>query len=210
MQTELLIEQISNEIGVVKKSPNPFILSGKLIVAFIIYVLLLLPIFHPRPDLSEKLLSPLFASEIIALVFIIVSSCLASAILSFPDLYQKKNIAFTPIIAFLLFALVLLLEWLADKQPAPLPEHEVKCFVCIIGFSIIPAILLFYNMRRIACTHYAHAGCTAMLSAFAVGALVLRLSEPTDSISHLLQWHYLPMLVIGLLGMLCGKLFLRW
>ena len=210
MQTELLIEQMSNEIGVVKKSPNPFILSGKLLVAFTMYIAVILPFFGVRPDLAQKLLSPLFASEIIALVFIIVSSCVASAILSFPDLYQKKNIAFTPIIAFFLFALVLLLEFLADKQPAPLPEHEIKCFVCIIGLSIIPAILLFYNMRKIACTHYAHAGCTAMLSAFAVGALVLRLSEPTDSILHLLQWHYLPMLIIGVFGMLCGKLFLRW
>lgn len=210
MQTEQLIEQMSNEIGVVKPASNPFVLSAKLLAAFALYIAIILPFFGTRPDLVQKLVSPLFLNEIISLVLIIVSACVSAAILSFPDMYQKKNIALLPVLAFLMFAFDLLLEWFAENKNEAMPVHEIECFLCIIGFSIVPVILLFYSIKKNASTHSIHAGCTSLLAAFAVGALILRLAEQTDSISHLLQWHYLPMLGIGLLGMICGKIFLKW
>jgi len=76
--------------------------------------------------------------------------------------------------------------------------------------TLLPAAWAFYSLRKLASTHYRLAGSAALLSAFSVGALWLRLHEQTDSITHLVEWHYLPMLALGLAGLWLGKLVLKW
>jgi hypothetical protein len=49
-----------------------------------------------------------------------------------------------------------------------------------------------------------------VLSAFSVGALWLRLHELNDSISHVVTWHYLPMLAAGAIGLWLGRRLLKW
>ena len=63
---------------------------------------------------------------------------------------------------------------------------------------------------RFASTHPYSAGSVALLAAFGIGALSLRLAEPTDSIMHVMLWHYLPMLSVAILGLWLGKLVLKW
>jgi hypothetical protein len=65
-------------------------------------------------------------------------------------------------------------------------------------------------MRNFASTHYRWAGSIAILSAFSVGALWLRLQEVNDSIVHVIEWHYLPMLAVGVVGLWLGKWLLKW
>ena len=48
----------------------------------------------------------------------------------------------------------------------------------------------------------------SLLSAFSVGAL--RLHEVNNSVIHLIQRHYLPMLVFGLIGLWLGRVLLKW
>ena len=76
--------------------------------------------------------------------------------------------------------------------------------------TLLPAGWTFYSMRKYASTHYRLAGSVALLSAFSVGALWLRLHEVNDSIVHVIEWHYLPMLAIGWLGWRLGKRILKW
>ncbi|HTY98673.1 MAG TPA: NrsF family protein, partial [Rhodocyclaceae bacterium] len=61
-----------------------------------------------------------------------------------------------------------------------------------------------------ASTHGRWAGSIAVLAAFSVGALWLRLHEVNDSIAHVVIWHYLPMLAAGSLGFGLGKRLLKW
>jgi hypothetical protein len=49
-----------------------------------------------------------------------------------------------------------------------------------------------------------------MLSAFSIGAITLRLSEQTNSIIHVIEWHYLPMVGVAWLGVWLGKSLLKW
>jgi len=76
--------------------------------------------------------------------------------------------------------------------------------------ALLPAVSIFFVMRKFASTHLYWSGGIAMLAAFSVGALWLRLYEQTDSIMHVIEWHYLPMVLIGLTGMVLGKLILKW
>ena len=91
-----------------------------------------------------------------------------------------------------------------QKLEALYPKYPTK------QACLLPALWMFFLMRNFASTHPYSAGSIALLSAFSMGALSLRLTESTDSIMHVVQWHYLPMVVAGVLGLWLGKKFLKW
>ena len=207
---EELIVKLALNLEAVQPAPHPFILSLKWMGWAAAYLILSLAFSGLRPDLGLKLHEPWFIAEIAALVGIFVAISLSAALLSFPDMHQMRRLAFVPLFAFVLFVLVIFLAWQADSPPSPLPIHSFECTIGITLFSLFPAGCTFYAMRKFASTHYHWAGCIALLSAFSVGALWLRLHEVNDSITHVIQWHYLPMMVSGMVGLWLGKKILNW
>ncbi len=205
-----LITKLAQDTATVKRAPHPFTLSTEWIVIAVAYLAMTLMISNVRHDLLWKLHDPWFAAEIAALAGIFISSSLSAALLSYPDLHQMRRIAFAPIVALALFMVVIFFAWQADNPPAPLPVHSFECTVSIALTSMLPAGWTFYVMRKFASTHSHLAGGVASLFAFSVGALWLRLYEQNDSIMHVVQWHYLPMMGFGIIGMLLGKVALKW
>jgi hypothetical protein len=189
---------------------HPYVLIMKWMGAALLYLLLSLVLSGLRPDLISRLAQPLFVAEIVALVAVFLSTSFSAAVLSYPDMYQKRGAAFAPAVAFALFVLVMFLAWSADSPPAPLPLHSFECTLSITLVSLIPAVWTFYAMRKFASTHCHWGGSIALLSAFSVGALWLRLHEVNDSIKHVIEWHYLPMLACGIAGLWLGKRLLKW
>jgi hypothetical protein len=205
-----LVATLAQDAATVKPAPHPFLLCFQWMGAAAIYLALALAISGPRPDLLDRFHHAWFVAEIVALLGVFIVTSLSTALLAFPDLHQKRRLAFAPIAAFTLFLGVLFLAWRADAPPSPLPVHSFECTLSIALMTLLPAAWAFYSLRRFASTHYRLAGSAALLSAFSVGALWLRLHEDTDSIAHLVEWHYLPMLVIGLAGLWLGKVLLKW
>lgn len=207
---EELIDKLAQDTAAVKPAPHPFMLSAKWVMVAMAYLALSLMLSGLRPDLMLKLHEPWFVAEIAALVCIFVTTSLSAALLSFPDMHQMHRAAFAPVITFALFVLVMFLAWLADSPPAPLPVHSFECTVSIALFSLLPAVWTFFEIRKFASTHYHWAGCIALLFAFSIGAIWLRLYEINDSIIHVIQWHYLPFIAFGIVGLWLGKVMLRW
>lgn len=207
---EELIDRLAQDTAAVKPAPHPYMLSLKWMGGAVAYLLLSLMLSGLRTDLMLKLHEPWFVAEIAALVCIFVTTSLSAALLSFPDMHQMRRVAFAPVITFALFVLVMFLAWLADSPPAPLPVHSFECTVSIALFSLLPAVWTFFEIRKFASTHYHWAGCIALLFAFSIGAIWLRLYEINDSIIHVIQWHYLPIIAFGIVGLWLGKVMLRW
>jgi hypothetical protein len=207
---EDLVARLAQDVAVVKPAPHPFVLSLKWTGAAAIYLVVSLSISGLRPDWLEKLHSLWFVAEVVALIGIFFFTSLSAALLGFPDQYQKRKLTMAPIWMFALFLLILFFAGQADNPPSPLPVHSFQCTLGITMMSLFPAVWTFYAMRHYASTHYRLAGIFAMLSAFSVGALWLRLHEATDSIVHVVEWHYLPMLFIGVVGIWLGKRLLKW
>jgi hypothetical protein len=205
-----LIDKLAQEGAAVKTAHHPVLLSMEWIAVAVFYLAIALMISGFRSDLMVKLHEPLFAAEIAALVAIFISTSFSASLLSFPDLHQKRRIVLAPAITFALFMLVMYFAWHADQPPSPRPIHSFECTLSISMFSILPAAWIFFVMRKFASTHQYWAGSVALLSAFSIGALWLRLYEPTDSINHVIEWHYLPMIAVGLLGLWLGKIMLKW
>ena len=205
-----LIDRLAKDTTGVKPASHPYVLSLKLMGWALAYLLLSFMFSGLRPELMLKLHEPWFVAEIAALAGIFAATSLSAALLSFPDIHQMRRLAFAPVIALVLFVLVIFFAWQADTPPAPLPVHSFECTLSITMFSLLPTVGTFYAMRKFASTHYHWAGTIALLFAFSVGALWLRLHEVNNSIIHVLEWHYLPMIVFGIVGWWLGKKILKW
>jgi len=205
-----LIDKLARDTAVVKPAPHPYLLSLQWMGVAAAYLILALVFSGLRPDLMLNLQQPWFVTEIAALVCIFIATSLSAALLAFPDLHQKRSAAFAPALAFVLFLLVMFCAWNADSPPAPLPVHSFECTISITLVALLPAAWTLYVMRKYASTHCRWAGSIALLFAFSVGALWLRLYEINDSILHVVEWHYLPMIVFGLAGLWLGKTVLKW
>ena len=205
-----LITKLAQDTATVKRAPHPFVLSIEWMAVAALYLVVSLMISGTRHDLLAELHHPWFAAEIAALVGIFISTSLSAALLSYPDLHQMRRIAFAPVVTFALFVVVMLLAWQADNPPAPLPVHSFECTISITLVSLLPALWIFYVMRKFASTHTHWAGGIAVLFSFSIGALWLRLYEQNDSITHVIEWHYLPMIAFGIIGMWLGKVVLKW
>ena len=207
---ENLVSTLSKDVARVTPAPRPMLLSLKWIVAAVVYLVIALTISGVRADLLLQFQRPWLVAEIMVLLGITITTALSAAVLAFPDLHQQRKLAFAPAWMFALFLLVMLFAWLADQPPAPLPMHSFQCTLSILLCSLLPTLVIFYALRRYASTHQRASGSIAMLFAFSVGALWLRLYENTDSITHLIEWHYLPMIAVGLLGLWLGRVLLKW
>lgn len=207
---EQLVDQLSNEATPIRPAPSPWVLSLKWSGSAFAYLLAALAASGLRPDLAQALQHPWFAAELLLLLLILLSTLLGSALLAFPDLHQKRTLAYIPAAMFGAFILLLFLAWRADTPPAPFPVHSFECTLDITFISLIPAALAFFVLRSYASTHPRWAGSFALLAAFSVGALWLRLYEVNDSILHVVQWHYLPMIGVGLIGWMLGARLLKW
>lgn len=205
---EQLVDALSKEASAIKRAPHPFVLCLKWLGGALAYLAIALAVSGVRPDLLMQ--QPLFVAEIAVLIGLLAATALSAALLAFPDLYQKRMLATAPVWLSALLAAVMSFAWLADEPPAPLPVHSFECTLSILACSLLPCAGIFHVMRRYAGTHPRHSGIVAVLFAFSTGALWLRLYEINDSIIHVIEWHYLPMIFTGWLGWKIGRHLLRW
>ncbi len=207
---EDLIESLAGDAEPVRPARNPFLTWLKWTGMAAAYVFFALLISGHRNDLAERLHSPIFIAEMASLVFMVCSAALSASLLSFPDLYQRGRIVYLPLLSAACFAVVMMVAWRLDNPPSPLPVHSYQCTLSIALLSLLPMFSIFRSLRKNASTHAGWAGVNAVLYAFGTGAIWLRLEEATNSIAHVLEWHYLPMLLVGIIGLWLGKKLLKW
>ena len=210
MDSHDLIKQLAQDARPVKPAPHPLRLACRWTLLGTAYVLFFVCLFGARPDVVDRLADPLFTGEMLLLAITLIACIWSSVLLAYPDAYQIQRPLAWPVISFALLVCMLYTQWVYADPSIATPMHGLSCTIHITLLSLVPAVLLFYRINRMASTHYIKAGAVALLSAFSMGGMVARLTEMTDSIGHIVQWHYLPMLAAAALGTLLGRLLLRW
>ncbi|MGZ8256294.1 MAG: DUF1109 domain-containing protein [Gallionella sp.] len=205
-----LIAQLAHDNPPQRAAPHPLLISAKWLGYAAGYFLIALWVSGTRPDLAAQWQRAEFVTEIILLLSLALASSVSAALLAFPDAYQKPRWAKLPLVLLAAFVLFLGLAYYADQPPAPQPLHSWQCTVAIVLMAIVPGVWTFWAMRSFAAIRRGMAGSVAVLFAFSVSALWLRLHELNDSISHVICWHYLPMLIFAWLGWSLGRRVLRW
>lgn len=194
----------------VRPAPSPLRLWLNWMAIALVYIVISLLVLGVRADVMERLHSAMFIAEMGVLIAIVSSTALSASLLAYPDIYQHSRWTLTPVFMFVIFVGVIVLAWQADNPPSPLPVHSYQCSLTIAMLALLPAAWMFYSMRQLASTHRHLAGIVVMLSAFSTGAIILRLSEQTNSIIHVIEWHYLPMIGVASVGVWLGKVLLKW
>jgi hypothetical protein len=174
----------------------------------IVYVIAVLLYCHLRDDIIIKMTSLLYLFEIASLCAMTVTATIALIFLSYPDIRGQRIWLFLPIIP--LFSLVCVLVQGYDQDTFLAVDTKIECLICIILFSIVPVAWLFIILKRQATVYPSLSGTYIALVGMSIGAMIVRLEEKTDAIPHLIQWHYIPMLICGGIGFLVGKKILSW
>lgn len=212
MQSEELISQLAQHAESTSKRATPARLFALWLAALLAYIILASLWVGVRPDLSLQLSSKPYLAELIALMAILASSCLSAAYLAYPDMYQKRRLVLLPGLAMFAFIAVLGFElaYAAPSEHSHDHDHGYMCSLHITVMALLPACLIFYGIGKMASTHLGYAGAIAMCASFSTGALIARLGEHNDSIPHMVLWHYPPIILAALAGVLLGRWLLKW
>ena len=209
-----LIAKLSSEAKPIKPMIKPKQWLVRLLLILGIYGIATQTFLGLRPDLFIQFTRSLFAVEIILMLSLFLASIIAAVLNIYPDLYQKSFWLKIPYIIFLLILGFFISQiFMPISGLAVIPTgifHKVECTICIIFVAVIPAMLIFTILKKGATIKPLQAGSFTVLAASSLGYLILRFSEANDAISHLLIWHYLPMICFAILGSVIGKFFLKW
>lgn len=205
-----LVDELVKE-GPKAAFPRPEIVAIRWLFLIAIYFAAMISISGFRYDILEKIVQPLYFIEVAFMLLTAVLATYASSFLALPDVNQKLWIRFAPLIS-LTFLIGILIEGIFSKNSLSLTEciksghHE--CFIHLLLYSIFPTTIMLYSMHKAAPIRFLWAGSMVGLSAASFGYISLRLIEKNDEPSILLVWHFIPIIVAIIIGMMVGKIYL--
>jgi len=213
MKTEDLIQQLVNE-GPQKPMPHPMRQTMVWLLGMLVYLILITMYIGFRPDINQKLGEISYTFEFILLLGLGITSALSAFCLSRPDGHQMPWLKFVPF-GFLLVWIITAFSGMSEQINLENLAHSMAlnhfdCPSYIAIFSIPPGMALFFLVRMGVTTQCYWAGSMATLSVTSFGYLLMRLIEPNDNPAHLIVWHALPIMLICMLGMIIGRLVLKW
>ncbi len=158
-----------------------------------------------RFDLLETMKSAQFIIESLILIVLALASTAIALRLSIPHKQSQKTKYFV-LTTLGVWFLVLLFFLL--RSNAPMAGWGFTCLSQVLLGSVFPAAVIFFIANQAAPLSRALTGWVVLTSGTAFGALVAHFSCSMSNPLHLLVWHALPVVVIGVLGVFIGKLFL--
>lgn len=213
MNTDLLISKIIDE-GAKKPLARPHIQAAYWLSGALIYIFGLCAYNGFRPDLYEKLSTPLYGLELFFLGLMSVSTALAALCLARPDVHQKSWIKVIPFVLFMPWAMIAYFNSSGhidfESLYSSLCASKFDCPWHIAIFSIPPGACLFYIIRKAAPIQCCWAGTMATWSVASLAYIAMRIAEQNDNLAHLIIWHALPVMLMCMVGMVLGKISLKW
>ena len=213
METRDLISQLAHQ-GAPRPAPRASAVVLRLLVLVTVYFALLLLIHGLRDDIGSKIQQGLFLTEVLLMLSVVLLSALAAGWLSLPDINQQPWVRFAPLAPLGLFV-GLLIYGMWNFSTLTLSEclqlGRFDCVVRIILYGLLPGGVMFYLAAKAAPTRCRWAGSMIGLCVAGLGYILLRLVDPSDDPMQLVVWHFLPVMLMTLVGMVLGhRLLRRW
>lgn len=206
MKSNELIQNLSRNLQSVKPIKFGYKEYGITLLAGFFSVLAGLALSGIRADLHNVALTASFITQSLALVLLAVFSTVSAMQMSIPSLH--KNISQNIVLSTLLFW-ALTLVYLLVNSNSPFAGWGFSCAGEILVNSIAPATVIFLMIRKAAALNRFSTGWLALTAAAAFGALTTQFSCSSSDPFHLLAWHAVPVFIIGLAGIIIGKLILK-
>jgi len=216
MDTSKLIDSLSKDLQPVRRLPAPvaraFILS---LTALVLVTGMISFLGGPRADWVSVLQKPIFISGDILMLVAGFLSAIAAFTLAVPDTKIRKPVIVllcTATVIWVVICLTAVASLTAQSFHAEVTDigKSAACFKALIFMSALPLAISFTMALRAAPVWRGWTGYALTLSMASFGAFGMRFFCPSDSSAHLLLWHFLPVVILSVLGSVLGRIILRF
>ncbi len=214
-ETKALIKGLADNLSAVRPVVSPakrMFVWGLFSIVIIVAIATIQIGF--RHDADTKVNDLSFIAENIAMFLIGFGALFSAFKFAIPDINRDRE-AVTIVITGVFFWLSMLAMTFLTSDTTNFENifsfNSVShCITDLLMVTTIPIIALFALIRKSAPVFPLWAGYTVLLAISSIGALVMRYVCPVDESSHLFLTHFFPAFSMSFLGLLIGRLFLRW
>lgn len=171
---------------------------------------------HVRSDVSLKMTDMMFMTENTLMLAASIMAAYTALWLSVPSLHVPRLAKATGVAAVGCWA-VLLVYAGVHISASELTHHLQQelmdphgCISCIMLLALLPSAVLFYMCRRAAPLRPLTTGFFILLANGSFLALVTRYTCALDYFPHLFFAHFMPVMVLGVLGLVAGRFLLKF
>lgn len=176
-------------------------MSGAMLCTFVGVAL-----FGFRPDLHEQVFTPAFLIQAIFLAVASILSALSAFAFSVPGEGKPGRVGW--MLSSILFWVLFLVVSIFTTGNF-LSGVGLSCIRNIVVLGAIPGFALFMMIRAAAPLKIELTGVLGALAAAGLGALGTQFICKNYNPLHILLWHFVPVVFLGFLGALLGRLIYR-
>ena len=213
MDTRLFITELATALRPVKQLPYIRI-GAEWLVITVIALAGIGALYGFRPDLATRMANPLFSMELALNAMLIAIAGSTAIACCYPDRAKAPFLKLTLVAIAIGYSVLIGIS--VAKEPVQLNDalnhapHSIECLLCILSFAAIPALWLFWRLRKLACMRPVLVGAIAVMAAIATGCLGVRLVETGIIPAGFALWHYMPLVLLTTVGLLLGNKIFRW
>lgn len=207
--TTNLIDSLASDLQQVQVVGHPLKQVLPWFVLAVLYVTFAVAVLGARADIAERMFQSVYLFEIGLVLAMSVSAAFCSIWLCIPDMRGQRWMLALPVSFFGALLVWLGLRFGLDFSHMPHLEWH-QCINEALVFGVIPVISLSYLTSRGKTTQ---PNVLSFMNALAIGGLGyigLRITCPSEDIAHILLFHFLPYVFIGLGVWASGRKIYRW
>ena len=208
-----LINKLTNDLTQVKPVAC---CTHRFILALAVILVCSLALFFMKGGLrlaDNIIFTPAFVTESLLLCISGLLSGWAAFKLSIPDYRVRLPVMVSLLIpTFVWLSLNIWCYMMLKDRIAEQWSHIERFGIETVELTFlvaIPSAILFYLISRAAPVNKNLTAYAVILSSASFGALAVRLTCGMNDYAHLLFYHFLPVLALGLLGLALGRFFIR-
>ncbi len=210
-----LIEKLAAEASVVKRPLGAGISTAVWVgCSILLLAAAFATVLTLRNDLSSVAGRVWFLLNLLSLVAVFIFASYAGFVSSIPGRARPVKALAAVQLALLGFFLTLIPSLLhmpfENSFRLGINLSGLKCTCALALLGVVPALLLFFAVRRLAPVDRSSTAKMVGLAMGAMGAFGLSFDCMVPNAVHILVYHGLPIVLLGLAGVLVGDKILRW
>jgi hypothetical protein len=212
METESLIHQLAADATPVRPLPDSWVRASLWLVIAVPYVVLIVILMSPRPDLAMLLVDSRFQVELVAALATAILAAMAAFACTVPG--RGRTVCLLPLAPLAIWLASLgygcILDWRALGSEGLRLRIDWDCVPATALVGIVPAIAMVVMLRRGAPLF---PRVTLAMGALAVGALAqagMQIYHVGDISLMVLVWHIGSVAVLAAVAGWIGRRVLRW
>ena len=212
MQTEKLIRQLARSAEPVRPIASPSRRLAAWLLIAIPFMVMVVLIMSPRPDLVERLADPRYLAEQGLALLTALSAAVAAFAMVVPGMSPRWRLL--PVVPAVMWLATLgagcLADWRRLGTEALRLTQDAECLLYISLIGSVPALFMLWMLRRGAPLRPGRTALMGALAAAGLGAFGLRLFHDEDLGMMVLVWQVGSVMLLAGAGWLAGPWILRW